>query len=65
MPAAALEGHVIVDYGLQLGHAQMIPNKPRLISKELKVKIHVHFVKHWQVGGPTSQDCCIQQKMEN
>ena len=27
MPTAALEGHVIVDYGLQLGHARMIHSK--------------------------------------
>ena len=24
MPTAALEGHVIVDYGLQLGHREMV-----------------------------------------
>jgi hypothetical protein len=27
MPAAALEGHVIVDYGLQLGHARSYNQK--------------------------------------
>jgi len=25
MPTAAFEGHVIVDYGLELGHASCIP----------------------------------------
>jgi len=30
MPTAALEGYVIVDYGLELGHVRMIHSK-RLI----------------------------------